>query len=562
MASAYGDTPIGLISQILNLGAILTRRAILKVPRYQRPYTWTEKEVRRLIQDLWRAFQRKATFYFIGQIVLVKSNEGKLEVSDGQQRLATLTMIIAYVRDRLPNRARHYQGLIMLGDQPRFLLRDDDVPFYRTYVQEPGQMKDMANLPDTGVDSRELMCIAARIIDEELGDVQDRELDAFMSFVARCATFNVVDADERGCAATVYNTLNDTGLEMSAADNFKCDLLENSGLPAAEASAAAQKWEELEDRLGREKFGVLLNSMPFILTGAHLVSPGDLGEFRAAIDRTGGVRAFLFDRLPRYCAALNDILNEDVQCGGASADINRRIKMMKQADRNSRWAWAPAAIAFLAEHSSQPERARRFFQALDRFTFACEFSAIDNRRQETRLKRAMQSVGDDKALYGENGALELTPAEHRKFIDRLNWPGRYARPRRLLMLRLEAAMPGGSVLDIGFDAGVEHVLPLKGGSYWTERFPDPILRAELANLLGNLVLLTRDQNERCGNKDFPAKRKIYYEPGAIVHAVTKDIAAIQEWTLEVIDSRQERLVRILCEDWDLVKGAGAPIAQF
>src|SRR5262245_49984223 len=134
MAGPFGDTPIGLNSQILNLGGVLTRKVSLKVPRYQRPFTWSDREVRQLIEDLRRAYKRGATFYFIGQIVLVK-NHGKLEISDGQQRLATLTMIMAYVRDRLPGRAKHFQQLVMDGDQPRLMLRDEDAGFYRGYVQ-------------------------------------------------------------------------------------------------------------------------------------------------------------------------------------------------------------------------------------------------------------------------------------------------------------------------------------------------------------------------------------------------------------------------------------------
>lgn len=557
--SDYGETPIGLSSQIINLAAILTRRPMLKVPRYQRPYTWTEKEVRRLIEDLWRAFTRKATFYFIGQIVFVKADDGRLEISDGQQRLATLTMIIAYVRDRLPARAAHYQGLIMAGDQVRIRLREDDVGFYRGYVQEPGQMATLAKLADTGIDSKDLMIQAAGIIADELADVSDRELDSFMSFVARCATFNVVDADERGCAATVFNTLNDRGIELSAADNLKCDLLENSELNAEEAEAAARKWESLEDELGRKRFGVLLNWMPFMLTGAHLVSPGDLVEFRGAVEAMGGVRKFLFDRLPRYAQALADIFNEDVSCGAASADINRRLKVMKLVDRNfERWTWLPVAIAFLAEHGGQHERARRFFQALDRLAFACEFHAIEKRRREARFARVMRSVADDKALYGQRGALELTPREHMSFIDRLHSPKGKAQQRRLLMLRLEAAMPGGSVLDIDADAGVEHVLPVRGGAYWDERFPDPEMRKEVCNLLGNLVLIKREQNTRAGNNDYPFKREVYYNTlGAPVHVVTRDIETIEEWTLEVIEQRQERLVGQLGWDWNLVRGGDA-----
>lgn len=558
MASPFGETPLGLASQILNLAAVLMRKLALKVPRYQRPYTWSEREVRRLIQDLRRAYQRQTAFYFIGQIVLVK-NRGKLEISDGQQRLATLTMIAAYVRDRLPHRAKHYQNLIMMdGREPRLYLRDDDANFYRGYVQEPGQMAELAKLQETGVDSKDQLINAARTIAQELGETDDRELDAFMSFVVRCSTLNVVDADERGSAATVYNTVNDRGLELSAADNLKCDLLENSGLSADEADVAARKWEEHEDKLGRSNFARLLGMMPFLLTGEQLVSPGDLVTFRDQVMRAGGVRKFLFDQLPRYAYALRSIFNGTVDAGPASVDVNRRLKLMKQVDE---WDWAPAAITFLAEHSGQPERTRRFFQALDRFAFACELSVIDNRLQEGRYARAVKFAGDDKQLYGPKGALELTEGEHLKFIARLNRSAKRDRQRRLLMMRLEASMPGGSLLSMNDDTTVEHILPKAGGAWWNERFPDKRLREDAANVLGNLILITHEQNETADIKSYPEKRKIFFNwPGAPIHALTKDIASIDEWTMDAIEARTERLIRILCVDWDLLRGGASQAA--
>jgi hypothetical protein len=551
MTGAFGDTPLGLTSQIFNIAAILTRKAALKVPRYQRPYTWSEREVRDLIQDLWRAFKRNAPFYFIGQIVLVK-NHGKLEISDGQQRLATLTMIFAYVRDRLPARAQQFQSLIMDGDNPRLILREEDSSFYRGYVQEAGKMAALAAHVEIGIDSKDLLCAAARTIDTELKSIDDKELDRFMSYVARSCTLNVVDADERGCAQTVFNTLNKRGSPLSGADIIKSDLIENSKLSDAEADAAARKWEQIEDMFERENFAKLLYMIPFLLTGERLLSPGDLAAFRAAIDKAeGGVRGFLFDQLPRFAYALRSIFACAVDVGPASTEVNRRIKMMSQVEA---WDWAPAAIAFLAEHSGEPERARRFFQALDRFTFACELSVIDNRLQEGRYARAVKHCGDDKQLYGPRGALELTDAEHLKFIATLNKSRKRDRQRRLLLIRLEAALKNGNLLNMTDDVTVEHILPKAGGAWWNDRFPDAGMRTELANLIGNLTLISLAQNTEADTKPYPEKRRIFLNtPGVPVHGLTKDIESVEEWTRDVIERRHERLVRILCEDWGLVR---------
>ncbi|HYD72962.1 MAG TPA: DUF262 domain-containing HNH endonuclease family protein [Candidatus Binatia bacterium] len=547
----FGDTPIGLVSQILNLGAVLTRKGGLQVPRYQRPYTWTEREVRELIRDLWGAFERGAPFYFIGQIVLIKNTRGKFEISDGQQRLATTTMLMAYTRDRLPGRAKHYQQLILDGANARLLLRQEDSGFFHDYVQEAGHMSALARDNEPRSDSKELIAAAARTIESELKEVGDRELDAFMSYVARSCTLNVVDADERGCAQTVFNTLNKRGSPLSGADILKSDLIENSKFSEQEATAAAQKWEQIEDMFEREHFALLLGMMPFLLAGERLLSPGDLAAFRAAVERTGGVKTFLFDQLPRYAAALRAILANAIDVGPASAEVNRRVRLMQQVKDLD---WMPAAIAFLAEHSGEHERARRFFQALDRFTFACELSVVDNRQQQNRYARAVKHAGDDKMLYGPKGALELTEKEQMAFFATLNRSRKRDRQRRLLMMRLEAAMPNGNMLQMTDDVTVEHVLPRAGGPYWNERFFDKMRRTEAAHLLGNLVLVTHTQNTLADTKPYPEKRKIFFNtPGAPIHQVTRDIVGIEEWTLNAIEERHERLVRILCEDWGLVR---------
>jgi hypothetical protein len=105
------------------------------------------------------------------------------------------------------------------------------------------------------------------------------------------------------------------------------------------------------------------------------------------------------------------------------------------------------------------------------------------------------------------------------------------------------------------DVTVEHVLPRGRSPWWSQLFPDEKLRIELANLLGNLVLITYEQNKEADNKPYPKKRQIYFDTAnAAIHSVTKDLASIEEWTLQAIEDRHERLVRILCEDWGLVRG--------
>ena len=80
----------------------------LKVPNYQRPYTWTEKQVKPLLEDLYAFFQKNKDNnipVLLGSTILFKNEitekEAEKEVKkeifeivDGQQRLTTLAIIL------------------------------------------------------------------------------------------------------------------------------------------------------------------------------------------------------------------------------------------------------------------------------------------------------------------------------------------------------------------------------------------------------------------------------------------------------------------------------------
>ncbi|MEJ0059273.1 MAG: HNH endonuclease family protein [Terricaulis sp.] len=210
-------------------------------------------------------------------------------------------------------------------------------------------------------------------------------------------------------------------------------------------------------------------------------------------------------------------------------------------------------MVFLTEHRGNAEQALRFFQALERFVFGCELSVIDNTVREDRFSLALEKVGDP-AVYEPGGALDLSDGERNDFVFRLNRSAKIDRQRRMLMIRIEAALGERKVLSRRSDITVEHVLPAGGGPYWDTRFPDRVLRQDAANLLGNLVLITRRQNQRADNKSYPEKRDVYFNTKtAPIHAVTRDIEPIAEWSLDAIEGRHEELMRILGEDWDLVR---------
>ena len=65
------------------------------VPLYQRNFAWTEKEINLLLQDVYDSFKKAPdSNYYIGSLVVLRRQDGTLEVIDGQQRLTTVTLLL------------------------------------------------------------------------------------------------------------------------------------------------------------------------------------------------------------------------------------------------------------------------------------------------------------------------------------------------------------------------------------------------------------------------------------------------------------------------------------
>lgn len=91
------DSPVKICSEV-TAEELLTWD--IKIPKYQRPYSWQEKNIRDFLVDidLWQKDTNKAGIpYHLGTVILKEQKDKTFDVIDGQQRLTTLA-IIAYLQ--------------------------------------------------------------------------------------------------------------------------------------------------------------------------------------------------------------------------------------------------------------------------------------------------------------------------------------------------------------------------------------------------------------------------------------------------------------------------------
>ena len=76
----------------------------LEIPDYQRSFSWSDDEVRELWDDVLKAIRDNVPDYFLGSMVTTAGAE-RDQVIDGQQRLATVSILFSAMRDILKSRS-------------------------------------------------------------------------------------------------------------------------------------------------------------------------------------------------------------------------------------------------------------------------------------------------------------------------------------------------------------------------------------------------------------------------------------------------------------------------
>jgi len=99
------STSFSLSADDLTISDVLEGTQQIRVPDYQREYSWDKDQWEELWDDVY-ALTRERDNHFVGSIVVIKKNKDgmkTLELVDGQQRLTTLSLFLCAIRDKFEN---------------------------------------------------------------------------------------------------------------------------------------------------------------------------------------------------------------------------------------------------------------------------------------------------------------------------------------------------------------------------------------------------------------------------------------------------------------------------
>ncbi|WP_158085644.1 DUF262 domain-containing protein [Henriciella aquimarina] len=536
------------------LSDILTPGSQLRMPSYQRSYSWEENEVRELLDDLLNATEN-VRFHFIGAVVLVQMQDNTFQVVDGQQRLTTLSMILATLRDLEEDPAVRADIQSLIGDPERTLLgegavwrltlNDVDNPFFREAVQVDGATR-RADIETTEDSNHEGMQKNLKFLDAELGRMSlNTRRSLFTAIRDRIVLVRVIVPDWDG-GYEVFRVLNTRGKAPNSHDIIKTEILQQANFTQGEASQYARDWLDHEAKLGGGGLDELLNII------RHLYNRNAKGKtaniFSKVVLSKTDPKVFIDQELPRYVDAFRVVLKGDSESGELSELIRAPLNHLRLLDHQQ---WRAPAVGFLYKYPDNPETTLRFFKLLERFAYAMMLDHTTANSRQKRYNKLTKLILEGKPLFEKNSPLYFSRDDQKKIRDRMT--GRYATfgQRRAIALRTNAALENGEVITLNDDATVEHVLPrsVPEGSHWLVTWPRFQTRRELCETLGNFVIVPQHVNRRADRLDFREKKKIYFEEGVRVFALTEDLRHRNTWTPEDVRARTEQLVEILFNAW-------------
>jgi hypothetical protein len=541
---------------------------LYRVPAYQRDYAWTEEQWEDLWNDVIALPDRPDEVHYMGALVVESRSDREFAIIDGQQRVATLSVLALAVIDQLqalaargiesdPNRERAEalrrrfigeKDPASLIESSKLSLNATDDAFYQDYLVQLRSPLNPRGLPK----SNRLLwqCLEYfRTRVRALGRAEDgQSLASLLSeSVGRQLMFIRIAVDDELNAYTVFETLNARGLELSATDLLKNYLFSQLRV-AADLAALQRRWQALIATVQQERFPEFLRY--------HL---------QCEIARVRSQRLFKIVReRVKGAPAVFDLMS----------DLEGRAELFAAIfdPNHGYWIDRPACRPYIRELS--------FFRV--RQMTPLLFAAWE-RLDASDFARVLKLVSVLLFRYGIVGelnpnALELpfheaakglldriitTPAmvfaalkdvyvdDHRFEQDfrrlTLDPAGQSKKVVRYILSRLEWDA-SGRPCDPETDPGtIEHVLPVNPTSDWEAMIPREQWNSTVYRI-GNLVLLEASANRRIGNSAYDDK-VVAYAGSAYASAREVAIRAPTEWTLAHLDQRQATLAQRAVAIW-------------
>ncbi|MBX3278457.1 MAG: DUF262 domain-containing protein [Acidobacteria bacterium] len=558
-----------LNTQTPNFQGLIGNGRIYRVPKYQRDYSWEEEQWEDLWNDILELRDKSDDRHYMGALVVEELSDREFMIIDGQQRLATLSILALAVIAKLVKiadrgvepeanreRASSLRNLIIgekdpasLVESSKLFLNDTDDAFYQDYLVQLHSPRNPRGMPK----SNRLLWECFRYFSGRLDEVADFDADGkalaslISETVARQLLFILITVDDELNAYTVFETLNARGIELSATDLLKNYLLSRVKVES-DLEALHRRWRSLLSTVAQERFPEflryhLLCDQPkirsqrlFKLVRERVKAPEQVFVLMNELDNRADLFSALGDPNHGYWIETPD-------CRPHIRDLNLfRVKQM-----------TPLLFA-VWERFPKAEFARVLkLVSIISFRYTV-VSGLNTNSLEPVYHHAAKAVLDGIArtardVFEQIKGIYVEDEKFKQDFSRLSieTAGQRKKLAKYILAKLESDRSNRSC-DPDTDPGsIEHILPENPTTAWETSFPRQHWETSVYRI-GNLTLLEPSLNRQAGNVEYPEKLRIYAGSNYNLTRGIIDLAP-QDWTPELLNERQRKMAARAAHIW-------------
>lgn len=567
-------------SQAKTIGDLLSNnlRARIVVPRFQRGYSWERKHVSAFWHDISQFVAESAVSggpskYFLGPIVRMEQSSEVTSLLDGQQRLATATILLAVVREKARNLATQdavdfardvQREMITKGAAGYALeLSETDRLYFEETVQNDPPIKKTAKLR-----SHRNIAAAKKVLTSSVSGAISSD-DPVKQLAYLRNLFQVIRSDlvmasipvqsERD-AFKIFETLNDRGLRLSVPDLLLNHLMGSAGSDE-ERRQIRSYWNEMLEQMGRRDINRFLRHF-WISQFGDLKSVDLFSALKKHIE-DGSQSSLAFARdCAGECEAYAELLDADDQVLKLAAPYVRALT--RQLDVQAAMPLLMSCFRLLPI-ADLVDVVRLVLVFVTRYSV---ISRLDSAGVETVLFALARDVRGllSKEGGGSAGAGTPSPAAIKKCLAHIKDVLRRTGPTddvvtsamadlmldkddaKYLLSRIASYMQT-STKEVKIDeANLEHVFPRNakdadwGGKANVEKLEQYTWH------VGNLTMLGERINREAGNKSFAVKRVHYAAKSELQMA--QQVGKYTKWGVREIENRAKTLAPFAVKIWN------------
>lgn len=553
----------------------------LSVPMFQRSYAWDEDHVNTLFEDLSNAIGTEPQ-YFLGSIIMTPAKDDRLEVIDGQQRLATVTILIASIRDYISanesqERATEIQreflmskNVYTMSTNARLVLNREDKEFFEGFVlaspsddsRKRRSQKRSHRRIATALDAAN--AFVKKFVSPYREKDRAAQLMRLVRYLNESACVICFTVKDHANAYTIFETLNDRGLELSQADLVKNHIF--SAVGDARLDTAQQNWAEMLGALeavgGRDMTATFIRHQ-WISRHGHLKDRSPYKHINREVkgsELASGFSKELCDSAPLYAALLSSRHVAWEPFGEAAISYVDALKAL--GVERLRPLLLAVMRSFPYDHEKTKHQNRKCVEEVNailklmvswsvRFLIAGPAAGtVEEHLNATALQVTKGEITSAKDLAKAMTKIVVSDKEFRAKFETAT-----ASKTSLVHYYLRALENSfdttdeepAKVVNLRDDViNIEHILPENPHPDWNI---DKDTADAYCHRIGNLTLMRCKLNSKAANAIFPMKLPFYAQEESL--QLTAQLTRYTEWNPQLIEERQKMLADLAVRIWSV-----------